>query len=135
MELQHMHDGLARFENARFGFRVVRLCRGRAGDRPFYAFVAIEPQNLDYFGRHYQECVLSDFSVFGQELLRGWGETPPAEVTDHVRQKFGVEFDVDQEHIMALVWLASQEWEKDLQSAADGFIHDVENRRALKTGT
>ncbi len=101
--------GLARFDEARFGFRIVRLCRGRAEGRDFYAFLAIEPHNLEYFERHYQDGLLADFSAFGTELLRGWGEAPPAAIIDHVRDKYGVEFGVDEAYVAMLARMASSQ--------------------------
>lgn len=101
--------GLARFDEARFGFRIVRLCRGRSEGRIFYAFLAIEPHNLEYFERHYQDGLLADFSAFGTELLRGWGEAPPLAIVDHIRDKYGVEFGVDEAYIAMLARMASNQ--------------------------
>lgn len=105
-------EGLARFEGSRFGFSIIRLCRGMAGGRRFYAFLAIEPHNLDYFRQRYQDN-LADFSAFGTELLRGWGDTPPQAIIDHMQDKFGVEFGVESGYVETLARMAAQQAGRD----------------------
>lgn len=131
MESNRMGEGLARFDGARFGFRIVRLCRGYAEGKDFYAFVAIEPHNLAYFRQHYQDGVLSDFSVFGVELLRGWGEAPPQAIIDHVQNKYGIEFDVDGAYIESLAQMAVQQVEKGIFTPFPAEYSPVSARKAL----
>ncbi len=112
MEPLRYQNGLMRCENARFGFKIVTFCHGLIGDKPFYAFVAVEPQNFGYFENHYIEDCYSDFSAFGKELLRGWGKTPPESIIDHIKIKHGVEFGVDPAYLLHLAQLTLKSEEK-----------------------
>ena len=102
METDRIGDGLARFEDSRFGFRIVKLCRGKVSGKSFFAFIGIEPQNYPYFLEHYRDGIRSDFQIFGCELLRGWGDDPPEDIIRYMQEKFHVEFEVDQSEIMQI---------------------------------
>ena len=94
-----MLKGLGCFKHARNGLCVVTLCKGRDHERDFYAFVAIEPQNYGYFKKRYRPGEAQNFSVYGFELMRGWGDAPPQEIIDHIESKHGIEFNVS-EHFL-----------------------------------
>ncbi len=110
-------NGMARDQNTRFGFKIIKFCQGRSkadfsnpeyGGREFYAFVAIEPQNLDYFEEHYRPLSCSDFSAFGDELLRGWGTIPPEDVVRYLAFKHNIEFGIDPAYAAHLSQLTLQ---------------------------
>jgi len=98
-----MLEGIGRFAHARHGFCVVSLCQGKQDDSTFFAFVAIEPHNYNYFRKVYEQGVATDFSAFGRELLRGPGNVPSQDVIDFVKNKYGIEFDVDRQFMERLV--------------------------------
>lgn len=108
MKPDRFYDGLARFDDARFGVRVIRLCKGQIENQPFYAFVGIEPQNLFYFHEHYKDGAYTDFRVFGRELLRGWGEEPPEDVAEYMRSKYNVHFEDEPEHVMDIARMSAR---------------------------
>ena len=85
-------EGIIRMNDTRYGYSVVRLCRGAIEGQKFFAFVAVEPQNLEFFRTHYKAGTHTHFSPFGSELLRGWGDEPTADLIQHVEEKFGVCF-------------------------------------------
>lgn len=98
-----MLEGIGRFAHTRHGFCVVSLCQGQENNENFFAFVAIEPHNYNYFRKSYERGQANDFAVFGRELLRGPGLVPSQEVIDYVRNKYGIEFDVDKCFVERLV--------------------------------
>lgn len=100
--------GLLRAEKTRHGFCVVRICQGTIEGRHFYAYIAIEPHNYDYFKKHYEALRQSDFSLYGKELLRGWGEAPPSSVHALVQQKYDIEFDVDPKFLERLLAITKE---------------------------
>lgn len=102
-----MLEGIGRFAHARHGFCVVSLCQGKESDQDFFAFVAIEPHNYRYFRKNYERGIAPDFTVFGRELLRGTGTSPSLEVIEYIRNKYGIEFNVDKRFIERLVALVS----------------------------
>lgn len=108
MEPVRYQQGIVRSENARFGFKIIKFCQGKIDGRAFHAFIAIEPQNLAYFENHYRPGVMSDFSAYGQELLRGWDETPREMVVDYLKYKHDIEFGVDPAYILHLAQLTLQ---------------------------
>ena len=116
MEPKRYQHGLVRSENARFGFKIIKFCHGLSNGRDFYAFVAIEPHNLGYFENHYTDYYHSDFSAFGQEILRGWGETPPEDIIDYIKLKHSIEFGVDPAYLLHLARLTLQTRERDVNS-------------------
>jgi hypothetical protein len=87
-----MLEGIGRFGDSRYGFCIIQLCHGKADNRDFYAFVAIEPQNYPFFKKNYRPGVGTNFAAYGRELLRGWGLTPPQDIIDHVSRKHNVDF-------------------------------------------
>ena len=95
-------DGLMRKESSRYGYAIVKLCHGVAQEKNFYAYIAIEPQNLDYFYQHYIPRAQAHVEPFGEELMRGWGEAPDASVAEYFRQKHNVHFCRDERSILAL---------------------------------
>ncbi len=105
-----MVEGIGRFDGTQYGFCIVSLCQGKLGDRDFYAFVAVEPQNYPYFKKHYQaqKGRASNFGAYGKELLRGWGCKPPEDVVHHVSRKYDVEFDTQPEFVERLVALSKK---------------------------
>ena len=112
MELQSYQHGLMRCEDTRFGFKIIVFCHGVVGDKPFYAFVAIDPQNFGYFESHYIENCYSEFSAFGKEILRGWGKTPPEDIIQHIKFKHGIDFGVDPAYILHLAGITIQTEER-----------------------
>jgi hypothetical protein len=102
-----MIKGVGRFDGTRYGYCIVTLCKGKAEEKDFYAFVAIEPQNYPYFQQRYPEIEgrESDFRPYGKELLRGWGTAPPDDIFEHVSNKYSIEFDVRPEFVERLVAL------------------------------
>lgn len=108
MERTRYQNGLARDHSSRFGFKIIKFCQGTTQDRPFYAFVSIEPHNLGYFENHYKADHYTDFSLFGREILRGWGDTPPDEIIDFIRFKHNIEFGVDPAYILHMACLTLQ---------------------------
>ena len=121
MEPGRYQYGIMRCEDARFGFKLIKFCHGLTDDKPFYAFVAVEPQNFAYFENHYIEDCYSNFSVFGQEILRGWGRTPPSDIIDYIKLKHGIEFGVDKAYLLHLAQLTLQSAEKG-QNPASPFL-------------
>ena len=85
-------EGIIKMDGTRYGYSVVRLCQGTVEGRAFFAFVAVEPQNLEFFRTHYKAGTHTQFSPFGSELLRGWGDEPAAHIIEYVKEKFGVHF-------------------------------------------
>ena len=85
-------EGIMRMDGTRYGYSVVRLCKGAIEGEKFFAFVAVEPQNLEYFRTHYKAGTHTHFSPFGTELLRGWGNAPEPHIAKHIEEKFGVCF-------------------------------------------
>jgi len=102
-----MIEGIGRFPETRFGFCVVVLCHGQDEGRKFFAYVAIEPQNLNHFKERYERGKFSSFSAFGQELLRGWGNSPSAEITEFLLRQYDIELDVSHIFVDRLVALAT----------------------------
>lgn len=98
-----MLKAIGRFAEAQFGFCVVVLCHGRLEEQDFFAFVAIEPQNIPHFETHYQPGEHAHFKPFGRELLRGWGAGPSDEITDYVALKYNLEFDVEPDFLQRLI--------------------------------
>ncbi len=98
-----MLQGIGRFANARHGFCVVSLCQGKEGGSDFFAFIAIEPHNYNYFRKIYEKGVATDFSAFGQELLRGPGLAPSQDIIDYVRNKYDIEFNIDRRFMERLI--------------------------------
>jgi len=92
MEPLRYQSGVMRCERARFGFKIIKFCQGSVAFDSFYAFVALEPQNLNYFNNRYKRGIFSDFSVFGEEVLRGWGLIPPRDIIEHLQQKHCIKF-------------------------------------------
>jgi hypothetical protein len=86
------YEGIMRMDGTRYGYSVVRLCKGAIEGQKFFAFIAVEPQNLDYFRTHYKAGTHTHFSPFGTELLRGWGDAPEPHLAKHIEEKFGVCF-------------------------------------------
>jgi hypothetical protein len=86
------YEGIMRMDDTRYGYSVVRLCKGAIEGQTFFAFVAVEPHNLDYFRQNYKAGTHTHFSPFGTELLRGWGGEPEPHIAKHVEEKFGVCF-------------------------------------------
>ncbi len=130
MKRLRYQNGIARDQNARFGFKIVKFCQGISkadfsnheyGEKEFYAFIAIEPQNLAYFEKHYRPLHCSDFSAFGEELLRGWGTNPPEDIVKYLAFKHNIEFDVDIAYAKHLSQLTMQSKEV-LRTEEDGFL-------------
>lgn len=90
-----MLEGIGRFDHASHGFCMVPVCQGVLQNKEFYAFVAVEPQNYPYFKKHYRRGQSSNFDVYGQELLRGWGPAPPEDILEFMRRKYKIEFSVE----------------------------------------
>ncbi len=124
MELTSYQHGLMRCDDTRFGFKIIVFCHGITEDRPFYAFVAVEPQNFEYFENHYIEDCYSDFFAFGKELLRGWGETPPHDIIQHISFKHGIEFGVDPAYILHLAGITLQT-EESAQKPSTPFLDSL----------
>ena len=112
MEPLRYQHGLMRCEDSRFGFKIVTFCHGLESGKPFYAFVAVEPQNFGYFKNHYIKDCYSDFSAFGKETLRGWGKTPPDDIIQHIKLKHDVEFGVDPAYVLHLAGITTQTEER-----------------------
>lgn len=125
-------NGIARDHNARFGFKIIKFCQGRSkpdfmypefNEREFYAFIAIEPQNLHYFEQHYKPLHCSDFAAFGEELLRGWGTIPQEDIVKYLAFKHNIEFDIDPAYAKHLSQLTLQALEHDFEETEeDGFL-------------
>ncbi|MCB1651255.1 MAG: hypothetical protein KDI46_04305 [Alphaproteobacteria bacterium] len=81
---------------------IIKLCHGVSEGRDFYAFVAIESQDLPYFNENYCAGAHSRFEPFGVEILRGWGQTPPEGVIEYLRREYGIEFFKDDEMLMKM---------------------------------
>lgn len=113
MERLRYQQGIMRTENGRFGFKIIKFCQGVLEGKDFYAFIAIEPQNLGYFENKYKPGVSSDFLPYGEELLRGWGNTPPHIIVDYLAYKHNIEFGVDQAYILHLAQLTLQTKERE----------------------
>lgn len=119
MEPERYQNGLTRAENSRFGFKIIKFCHGRIDDKDFYAFMAIDPKNIGYFENHYKAGAYSDFSFYGQEILRGWGEAPPEDIVEYLKFKYSIEFGVDPAYILHLTQMTLQNNQNgytDLQS-------------------
>ena len=123
-------NGIARDHNARFGFKIIKFCQGRSkadfshpefSEREFYAFIAIEPQNLQYFEKHYKPLHYSDFSAFGEELLRGWGTMPQEDIVKYLSFKHNIEFNIDPAYAKHLSQLTLQALEHT-ETAEHGFL-------------
>lgn len=108
MTSEHFWCGLARFDDARMGYRIIELCKGTQDGRAFYAFIGIEPHNLRYFLDHYRAGELHDFAVFGRELLRGWGVAPPEDIIEYMRRKYNVEFSLNPAQIERIAVATAQ---------------------------
>lgn len=108
MEPVRYQHGVVRSDEARFGFKIIKFCQGLLADDVFYAFIAIEPQNLGFFENHYTPGAYSNFAVFGEELLRGWGSAPPDDIVAYLQSKYGIEFGVDRAYILHLSQLTLQ---------------------------
>lgn len=102
MELLRYQNGVMRCQRTRFGFKFIQFCQGALECGSFYAFIAIEPQNLHYFENRYKQGDLSDFSAFGDELLRGWGLVPPKDIVKHLQYKHRIQFGIDPHLIQQL---------------------------------
>ena len=109
MDHPRYHHGLLRSDDARFGFTIVKYCKGVLDGRAFYAFIAIEPQNFPYVTRNYQPFKFSDFSAFGKELLRGWGENPPEDILNFIQYKHNIEFGINPAYLLHLAGLTHAE--------------------------
>jgi hypothetical protein len=125
MEPTRYQNGLMRCDNARFGFKIVKFCcgqmRGFFDDKTFYAFVAIEPQNFEYFEKRYEPYKFSDFTVFGEELLRGWGEEPPQDILEHLKRKHDIQFGIHPASLLKLVGVPLQIQER-AKKPSDPFL-------------
>ena len=117
MKTLEYQTGIARDSNARFGFKIIKFCQGVSkrdysnpefSEREFFAFIAIEPQNLGYFNEHYKPLKTSDFSAFGDELLRGWGTTPHKDILKFLSFKHNIEFGIDPAYALHLSQLTQQ---------------------------
>jgi hypothetical protein len=98
-----MLKGLGCFKFATNGFCIVTLCHGKENGQDFYAFIAIEPHNYRYFQKRYRAGEASSFATYGFELVRGWGTEPPANITQYLLEKHGVEFGVSDQFLNRMI--------------------------------
>ena len=72
------------------GVDIIMLCRGETvSGKPFYAFLKIKPSRFAAFERAQQSEQAFDLYEFGDILNFDYAHTPPQEVIDTMRARYG----------------------------------------------
>ena len=74
------------------GVDIIVLCRGETvSGKPFYAFVKIKPSRYAAFQQVQAEAHNFEVQDYGEILTFDYAHTPPQEVIDAMRKRYGQE--------------------------------------------
>lgn len=95
---------------ARFTF----LVRGTVEEQPVYAYVAILPSRVEAYLEAAEAGGKINFSEYGEIILCGEGEDPPADVRKRMEEEYNVNHSFEEEVEKQIrEWAANQEQEAD----------------------